>query len=130
MAIPREIVGAFFSGLIGTGLFFLQKIFESKVKQRTVLFRIYQLIRMPSTMHGGSLKEAAIASVSEYRQRWADVATHAYLLTDNELAAEIIIYSEDERRDPKKKEELLEKISNKLNKKLRRLIKENEFGKP
>jgi hypothetical protein len=114
--LPREVwqtsLGGFLSGAVGILLFFFQRWKEKADEQQDILFRIFQLVLGPE----GIVEGAGEGQYYESLQRLRDLRALAFFVKDRELARAIYPYTTWAHYPCR--EEMLQKISNKLNKKL------------
>lgn len=85
------ILGGLISGLVGVGLFFLQRFKAGRDEQRRLLFQIYQLIVIPARAAAGE-DPGAIAAHQNIADaaRTEEISTLAVRLKDVKLAAEVL----------------------------------------
>jgi hypothetical protein len=114
------VLGGLLSGLVGAGLFFLQRSKAKRDEQQNLLFRIYQIIAIPGRPE--ITRDSVISFVSEmsiFDDEQKEIHALALLLKDKDLSRKIYrfnLHSKDER------ETLLKELERRLNPKLLKLI--------
>jgi hypothetical protein len=115
------LLGGFIAGLVGLGLFLIQRCVDSKDKEQSLLFRLYQLIdreidiRQPEGRMNLDIK-------------WTEVKGLSLLLKDTELGRDVYRLGEEEDQKSKQVKKVLGKIKFKLNKELVEKIKASTKG--
>ena len=96
------ILGGFIAGGFGVLLFFLERHFESKNREQTLLFQIHDLIQAP--VYGMGVE----ASVGRF-ERLRDIGGLSLLIKDKKLRKEICLYAYGKPEKRAEVEELLKK---------------------
>lgn len=116
------VLGGLLSGLVGVGLFFLQRSKAKRDEQQNLIFRIYQIIAMPGRPEFTRDMLARVVSqltISEIEQK--EIRSFALLLKDKDLANRIFRFNISSKEE---KHGLLKELERRLNPGLIRLIEE------
>jgi hypothetical protein len=113
------ILGGLISGLVGVGLFFLQRFKAGRDEQQNLLFQIYQIIAVPNRPEYTKDHFAMVANEMRIHSTLiGEVRSLALLLKDKDLAGKLY------RFGPHKAERkaLLEELERRINPRLLKLI--------
>ena len=118
------ILGGLISGLVGVGLFFLQRFKAGRDEQQNLLFRIYLIIAIPDRPeYSRDTMARFVTEMRIYETEKKEIRALALLLKDKNLAGKIY------RFGPRTKEErqaLLTELEHRLNPRLLKLIEEEK----
>ena len=116
------VLGGLLSGLVGVGLFFLQRFKAGRDEQQNLIFRIYQIIAIPShpeifmDWRAWAMSHGAIFETEQ-----KEVHSLALLLKDRKLGRKIYLF---DLRSKEEREALLKELGRRLNSRLLKLIDE------
>lgn len=116
------ILGGLLSGLVGVGLFFLQRSRAKYDEQQNLIFRIYQIITVPSHPEiFTDWKSWAMSHGAIFDTEQKEIHSLALLLKDKDLGRKIYRF---DLRSKEEREALLKELERRLNPKLLKLIDE------
>jgi hypothetical protein len=116
------VLGGLLSGLVGVGLFFLQRFKAGRDEQQNVLFRIYQIIAIPG--HPEITRDwmaRAMSHAAIFDDEQNEIHALALLLKDRDLGRKIYRFN---LRSKEEREALLKELERRLNPRLLKLIDE------
>jgi hypothetical protein len=114
------ILGGLISGLVGVGLFFLQRFKARRDEQQNLLFQIYEIIAVPRRPeYSGDRGAMETNEMLMFLNGQKEIHSLALLLKDKDFSRKIYrvdLFSKAER------EALLKELEGRLNPKLRKLL--------
>jgi|GEM_PF-3827163 len=116
------ILGGLISGLVGLGLFSLQRSKASKDEEQRVLFQIYQLMVVHAYVESRKDTFATISLADEIAEsmRYGEIRSLSVRVKDVKLAAKIALYPQ---MVPEEQDKLRADIAERLNKRFSEYLK-------